>query len=98
MGVLNNVKTVVKTPYVFLEWLVRQPIIRNLVSDRAAISMMYRFRFNRNMNWDNPQTINEKFLWKTVYDRNPIYTVLADKYEAKRWISEKLARGRLSEN
>ncbi len=61
MGIKNNIQTVFKTPYVFVEWLIRQPVIRRLVSDKSAISMMYKFRFKKRMNWDNPTTFNENF-------------------------------------
>lgn len=54
---------------------------------------MYQFRFHRKINWNNPTTFNEKLLWLTVYDRENSYTSIVDKYDAKKWISEKLAGG-----
>lgn len=96
MGIMNKVKTVIKHPHILLEWLVRQPGIRNIVSDKIAISVLYRCRFHRKMDWKNPKSINEKFLWLTVFDRNPLYSILVDKYEAKQWMSKKLEQGRYS--
>ena len=82
--------------HILLEWLVRQPGIRNIVSDKIAISVLYRCRFHRKMDWKNPKSINEKFLWLTVFDRNPLYSILVDKYEAKQWMAKKLEQGRYS--
>lgn len=39
---------------------------------------------------NNPQTFNEKLQWLKLYDRNPLYTKLVDKYEVRSYIREKL--------
>ena len=39
------------------------------------------------MNIDNPTTFNEKLQWLKLYDRNPEYTKMVDKYEAKKYVS-----------
>ena len=39
---------------------------------------------------DNPKTFNEKIQWLKLYDRNPLKTKLADKYEVRDWIKEKI--------
>lgn len=38
----------------------------------------------------NPQTFNEKLQWLKLYDRNPEYTKMVDKYEVRKYISEKI--------
>ena len=43
-----------------------------------------------NLNLDNPQTFNEKIQWLKLYDRNPLKTKLADKYEVRGWVKEKI--------
>lgn len=43
----------------------------------------------------NPQTLNQKLNWKKLYDRQPIYTIMADKFEAKKFIAEKLVMNML---
>jgi len=36
---------------------------------------------------DNPTTFNEKLQWLKLYDRNPIYTTMVDKYEVKEYVA-----------
>lgn len=42
------------------------------------------------MDWKNPKTFNEKLQWLKVYDRNPLYAKLVDKYEVRKYIAEKI--------
>lgn len=37
-----------------------------------------------------PRTFNEKLQWLKLYDRNPAYTMMADKYAVRAYIAEKL--------
>jgi hypothetical protein len=43
-------------------------------------------------NLKNPQSFNEKILWKKVYDRNPILPVSADKYMVRQYLKEVLGK------
>ncbi|SDG63973.1 TupA-like ATPgrasp [Selenomonas sp. WCT3] len=40
------------------------------------------------LNLDNPRTFNEKLQWLKLHDRNPLYTKMVDKYEAKKYVAE----------
>ena len=40
------------------------------------------------LNLDNPQTFNEKLQWLKLHDRNPLYTKMVDKYEAKKYVAD----------
>ena len=40
------------------------------------------------VNLKSPKTFNEKLLWLKLYDRNPLYTILADKYLVKKYVSD----------
>lgn len=42
----------------------------------------------KELNLENPQTFNEKLQWLKLYNRNPEYTRMVDKYEAKRYAAE----------
>ena len=42
------------------------------------------------LNLKNPQSINEKIVWKKIYDRNPLLPVTADKYQVRSYIKETL--------
>lgn len=40
--------------------------------------------------FDNPRTFNEKILAMTLYDSNPLYTEISDKYLFKRYVADKV--------
>ncbi len=42
------------------------------------------------LNLKAPGSFTEKIQWLKLYDRNPLYTVLADKIEARKYIEEKI--------
>lgn len=44
----------------------------------------------KTLDLDNPKTFNEKIQWLKLYDNIPIKTRLADKYQVRGWIREKL--------
>ena len=62
----------------------------NFLSDRSYLKLMYRVKLDKKLNLENPETYNEKLQWLKLYDRNPLYTKLVDKYEVKDFISEKI--------
>ena len=43
---------------------------------------------DRQLNLDRPETFNEKLQWLKLYDRNPEYTKMVDKYEAKKYVAD----------
>ena len=58
--------------------------------DKLFLQMQFKHVFGRKINWKNPQTFNEKLQWLKIYDRNPLYTKMVDKYEAKKYVAEKI--------
>lgn len=46
---------------------------------------------------DNPQTFNEKIQWIKLNDRKKIYNTMVDKYEAKKYVIDKIGTGYTSE-
>ena len=40
------------------------------------------------IDWNSPRTFSEKLQWLKIYDRNPQYTELVDKYEVKKYVSD----------
>lgn len=64
--------------------------IFNKFSDKLFLKQLYKCRLGKQLNLGNPSTFNEKIQWLKLYDRNPIYTQLVDKYEAKKVIALKI--------
>lgn len=42
------------------------------------------------LNLKNPQSFNEKIVWKKIYDRNPLLPITADKFEVRSYINKEL--------
>lgn len=64
--------------------------ISHVIPDKIYISLRYRKRLGEWPNLNNPKNYNEKLQWLKLYDRNPEYTKMVDKYEAKKYIAEKV--------
>ena len=62
----------------------------NLLPDKAAICLKYYYHFRRFPNLKDPKTYNEKIQWLKLYDHNPIYVQMVDKYEAKKYVEKTL--------
>lgn|GEM_PF-280927 len=60
------------------------------MDDKTYLARRFKERTGIELDIDNPRTFNEKIQWLKLYDRKPIYTKMVDKYEVKRFISEKI--------
>ena len=58
-----------------------------LLPDYIFLKIKYKYKFNKKLDLNNPQTFNEKLQWLKLYDRNPEYTKMVDKYEAKKYVA-----------
>lgn len=58
--------------------------------DKIYLNNKFKQVFGRDIDWKNPTTFNEKLQWLKIYDRNPLYTQLVDKYEVRKYIAEKI--------
>lgn len=66
------------------------PALLEKVSDRYAIEQRWKQCMDYPLNLDNPQTFCEKLQWLKLYDHNPIYHKLVDKYEVKKWVADRI--------
>lgn len=55
--------------------------------DKTFLKMKYRVKKGTKLNLDNPITFTEKIQWLKLYDRNPLYTKMVDKCDAKEYVS-----------
>lgn len=67
----------------------------NWMPDKWYLSLKFRSKMGYWMNWKHPKTFNEKLQWLKIYDRNPLYTKLVDKYEVRKYISSKIGEEHL---
>lgn len=64
--------------------------ITHILPDKLYLKLKYYQRMGKKLNLDNPKTFNEKLQWLKLYDRNPLYTKLVDKYEVRRYIANSI--------
>ncbi len=55
--------------------------------DKEVLNNLYYYKFKQNIDWSYPKTFNEKMQWLKLYDRNPIYSTMVDKYEVKNYVA-----------
>lgn len=59
-----------------------------IIKDKWYIAIRYRLKMGYWMDFDHPITYTEKLQWLKLYNRRPEYTMMVDKYEVKRYVSE----------
>lgn len=62
------------------------------IPDEKYIKIKYRLEMKEKLDLQNPQTFNEKLQWLKLHDRNPEYTKMVDKYEAKEYVGNIIGR------
>ena len=60
------------------------------IPDKIFIKLKYFIRMHKWLKLKNPQTFNEKLQWLKLYDKNPIYCIMVDKYESKKFFLNKI--------
>jgi hypothetical protein len=43
-----------------------------------------------------PKTINDKFIWRKIFDHDPRFVILSDKLACKKWVSERIPELRIA--
>ena len=61
-----------------------------LLSDKLYLQLMFRIKMGAQLHLNNPISFNEKIQWLKLYNRNPLYTRLVDKFAIKDYVSKKL--------
>lgn len=54
------------------------------------LKLWFKLRTGRDLDLKHPKTFNEKIQWLKLYDVSPLKTRLADKFEVREWIREKI--------
>lgn len=87
--VFSRIRNAIKEPRRIVLFLNSIGFLKFL-PDKIWIKIMYRIKLGRPLNLKNPVTYNEKLQWLKLNYHNPLYTQLADKYEVRKYISNKI--------
>lgn len=58
------------------------------LTDEAYLKKIYKLYVGRKLNLESPATYTEKLQWLKLHDRQPIYTVMQDKYLVREFIAK----------
>lgn len=78
----------IKNPWFAVDALIR--VFAGIIPDKLYLSVLYRCRMGRWIDWKNPQTFTEKIQWLKLYNRKPEYTTMVDKYDVKKYVADKI--------
>lgn len=56
--------------------------------DAIWLKVQYRIKMKQRLNLKTPKLYTEKLQWLKLHDRNPLYSILVDKYEVKQYVKE----------
>ena len=59
-----------------------------MLGDKAFIKCLFYSCIGKRLDLKSPKTYNEKLNWLKIYDHNPLYTTLVDKYAVKDYVSK----------
>ena len=62
----------------------------NKMNDKKFLRKKFKAIMKKDLDLENPQTFNEKLQWLKLYDRNPEYTKIVDKYLVREYIEDQL--------
>ena len=85
---MSKISEVISNPYKIMSGMLsRLPALGRLIPDDVYLKIKYKAVFNKRLDLNNPVTFNEKLQWLKLYDRNPRYIPMVDKYEAKKYVA-----------
>lgn len=64
--------------------------VAGLVPDKLYVKLTFKGKVGYDLDLENPKTFNEKLNWIKLYNRNPLYTKLADKMTVKSIVADRI--------
>jgi len=86
---INKIKEYIKNPFnivIFLQNRCKFCIL----PDSLYLKFKYKLILGKDLNLNNPKTFTEKIQCLKIHDRNSEYTTMVDKYEAKKYVANKI--------
>ena len=83
----------------FFYYLLKNPIhlieaivfrLNVVLPDKIYLSLLYRCKFGKWIDWKNPKTFSEKIQWLKVFGPKSEYSKYVDKYSVKKIVAEKI--------
>ncbi|WP_280770892.1 ATP-grasp fold amidoligase family protein [Salipaludibacillus daqingensis] len=81
----------VKNPKIVIFYFLKSKICR-LLPDKIYLKIKFKLRMGKKLDLQNPKTFNEKLQWLKLFDHNPEYTKMVDKYEVRKYIERTIGK------
>lgn len=66
--------------------------------DARYLKLIYRLRTGKFLDLVDPRSFSQKLQWLKINDRQSIYNVMVDKYEAKKWAADRIGKSHIVPN
>lgn len=85
-----NKKTISFSSQSLIAWFkyIENKLQNRVLPDKLYLSLLYRTKLGKKLDWQNPKTFNEKLQWLKVYDRRPEYTIYVDKFAVRDYVAK----------
>ncbi len=83
---MNKIISYIVEPKKIILYLMNKNYL-SFIPDETFLKMKYKLMMGTKLDLENPKTFNEKLQWLKLHDRNPEYTKMVDKYEAKEYVA-----------
>ena len=64
--------------------------VGRVIPDKIVLKCLYRDSMGKSLDLKKPLTYNEKLQWLKLYDRKSEYTIMVDKYGAKKYVADRI--------
>ena len=85
---VKKIQNILQNPEVLMFFVARK--LRPVLSEKKFLQLLYYIRMRKFGNLDKPKTFQEKLQWLKLNDRKPIYHQMVDKYDAKKFIADRV--------
>lgn len=87
MNIATKIRKLSEHPFIIVEYMFSKGLF-NALPDKQYLKLKYKCKTGKKLNLNNAETFNEKLQWLKLYDRNPLYSLLVNKYEVRNYIKE----------
>lgn len=70
--------------------VIQKTFFKYILPSRTCLKIRFYGRMGKKLNLKNPKTYNEKLQWLKIYDKNPEYIKMVDKYDVKEYVASVL--------
>lgn len=84
-SIINRIKN---DPFRYLIYAWGRSTIGSPEKDAVYLRKLFKHMMGRELDLRHPKSLNEKLQWLKIHDRNPIQTIIADKYASRQYIAQ----------